>query len=114
MNEMQTTVERHFQLSPERARRLDSLARTRGVGESQIVENALDILFSLADLFDPRTEWQGWSFFSEATAQHIWGHEMTTAYADAITQQAPLRNHSAFLKGYAPEDEGLYDGYPSR
>jgi predicted transcriptional regulator len=81
MNEMQTTVERHFQLSPERARRLDSLARTRGVAESQIVENALDILFSLAD---------------------------------TITQQAPLRNHSAFLKGYAPEDEGLYDGYPSR
>ncbi|MEH2384730.1 MAG: hypothetical protein V7K14_02815 [Nostoc sp.] len=24
------------------------------------------------------------------------------------------RNHDAFLNGYAPEDEGLYDDYPSR
>jgi len=26
--------------------------------------------------------------------------------------QALIRNHSAFLNGYAPEDEGLYDDYP--
>lgn len=38
------TVERRFQLSPERARWLGSLARTRGAGESQIVEKTLDIL----------------------------------------------------------------------
>lgn len=25
-----------------------------------------------------------------------------------------VRGHSAFLDGYAPEDEGLYDDYPSR
>lgn len=25
-----------------------------------------------------------------------------------------IRNHDAFLKGYAPEDEGLYDDYPTR
>jgi hypothetical protein len=25
----------------------------------------------------------------------------------------PFRNHSAFLSGYAPEDEGLYDDYPT-
>lgn len=25
-----------------------------------------------------------------------------------------IRNHQAFLNGYAPEDEGLYDDYPSR
>ena len=30
-------------------------------------------------------------------------------------QPLPLvRNHSAFLNGYAPEDEGLYDAYPGR
>lgn len=27
---------------------------------------------------------------------------------------APVRGHSAFLHGYAPEDEGLYDDYPTR
>lgn len=26
----------------------------------------------------------------------------------------PLRDHSAFLSGYAPEDEGLYDDYSAR
>ena len=25
-----------------------------------------------------------------------------------------VRGHAAFLAGYAPEDEGLYDDYPSR
>ena len=25
-----------------------------------------------------------------------------------------VRGHSAFLAGYVPEDEGLYDDYPSR
>lgn len=26
----------------------------------------------------------------------------------------PIRNHAALLRGYAPEDEGLYDDYPAR
>src|SRR5262245_56965395 len=29
-------------------------------------------------------------------------------------QPAAVRDHSAFLNSYAPEDEGLYDAYPSR
>jgi hypothetical protein len=29
-------------------------------------------------------------------------------------QQPPVRHHAAFLNGYAPEDEGLYDDYPAR
>jgi hypothetical protein len=28
--------------------------------------------------------------------------------------QPPARSHAAFLNGYAPEDEGLYDAYPAR
>ena len=30
------------------------------------------------------------------------------------TQISPIRDHSAFLSSYAPEDEGLYDDYPPR
>jgi hypothetical protein len=30
------------------------------------------------------------------------------------TAKPTTRSHDAFLKGYAPEDEGLYDDYPSR
>ena len=72
MNQTQatrSTVERRFQLSPERARWLSSVARTRGVGESQIVEKALDILSSLTDLFEEGAERQGWSLLSEASVQ---------------------------------------------
>lgn len=34
---------------------------------------------------------------------------------EPLTGKSPLtaiRNHSAFLSSYAPEDEGLYDDYP--
>jgi hypothetical protein len=31
--------------------------------------------------------------------------------ADYLTDLAITRSHDAFLKGYAPEDEGLYDDY---
>jgi hypothetical protein len=29
-------------------------------------------------------------------------------------QPSASRDHAAFLNSYAPEDEGLYDGYPPR
>ena len=28
-------------------------------------------------------------------------------------RRSPARSHAAFLNGYAPEDEGLYDAYPA-
>ena len=31
--------------------------------------------------------------------------------ADYLIDPAITRSHDAFLKGYAPEDEGLYDDY---
>jgi hypothetical protein len=30
------------------------------------------------------------------------------------TSLQPIRSHDAFLNSYTPEDEGLYDDYPSR
>jgi hypothetical protein len=32
----------------------------------------------------------------------------------SATPPGIIRNHSAFLNSYAPEDEGLYDDYPTR
>jgi hypothetical protein len=29
-------------------------------------------------------------------------------------RRPPRRGHAAFLNSYAPEDEGLYDAYPTR
>ncbi len=42
------------------------------------------------------------------------GHWLITV--ERVTQQhpSPLRDHSAFLNSYAPQDEGLYDAHPAR
>jgi hypothetical protein len=31
-----------------------------------------------------------------------------------MSETPSIRNHQAFLNGYAPEDEGLYDDYQTR
>ena len=80
MSEMLTIVEKHIRLSTERADRLSRLARTQGLSEDQIVEKALDILFSLTDLFDERTERKGWSFLSEDSLRRIWDNDEDAPY----------------------------------
>jgi hypothetical protein len=78
----QTSVEKHFQLSQEHARRLSHLARTRGIGETQVVEKALDILFSLSDFLDEGAERQGWSLLAEASLQRAWDNDADANYDD--------------------------------
>ena len=80
MSEMPAIVEKRIWLSAERADRLSRLAQTQEINESQIVEKALDILFSLTELFDERAERQGWSFLSEASLQRIWDNEEDAIY----------------------------------
>jgi hypothetical protein len=46
------------------------------------VEKALDVLFSLAELFDDRAEHRGWSFLSEDTLHRIWDNEEDGIYDD--------------------------------
>ncbi len=65
-------VEKRFLLSVERAGRLSRLAQ---IHQAQIVEKALDILFSLTDLLDERAEGRGWSFLSEAALHRVWDNE---------------------------------------
>jgi hypothetical protein len=80
MSKTLTAVEKRVRLSTERADRLSRLARTHGLREDQVLEKALDILFSLTDLFDERTERKGWSFLSEGSLQRIWDNEEDAAY----------------------------------
>ncbi len=43
------------------------------------------------------------------------GHWVITVEPlDRHPAPATLRDHSAFLSSYVPEDEGLYDDYPAR
>jgi hypothetical protein len=80
MSETPNIVEKHIRLSAKRADRLNRLAKVHQVGEDQIIEKALDILFTLTDLLDEHTERQGWSFLSEAALQSIWDNDEDAAY----------------------------------
>ena len=51
---------------------------------------------------------------SESVLQEVWTILSTAAKSDesfSESEKTVIRNHSAFLNGYAPEDEGLYDDY---
>jgi hypothetical protein len=80
MSEMLAAVEKRVWLSAEHADRLSRLARSQEINENQIIEKALDILFSLTELFDERAERQGWSFLSEASVERIWDNEEDAVY----------------------------------
>lgn len=75
-----TMVEKNISLSADQTARLSRIARTHGLDEDQVVEKALDILFSITDLFDERVEQRGWSFLSEDTLQRIWDNEQDAVY----------------------------------
>jgi len=75
-----TTVEKLFKLSEEHANRLSRLAQIHHVGEGEIVEKALDILFALTELLNEGTERQGWSFLSDGALQRVWDNEADAAY----------------------------------
>ena len=80
MSSVPSVVEKHIRLSVERADRLSHLAQAHQIHEDQIIEKALDILFSLTDLLDERAERQGWSFLSEAALQRVWDNEKDAVY----------------------------------
>jgi hypothetical protein len=80
MSNIPTIVEKHIQLSAERADRLSRLSQLHQLDEDQIIEKALDILFALTDLLDEGTERQGWSFLSDAALQRVWDNEADATY----------------------------------
>lgn len=80
MSSIPTVVEKRIQLSAERADRLNRLAQLHQVGEDQIIEKALDILFTLTELLDEGTERQGWSFLSDTALQRVWDNEADAVY----------------------------------
>jgi predicted transcriptional regulator len=80
MSERIGVVEKQIRLSVQHADRLSRLARAKALSEDQIIEKALDILFSLTDLLDQQAEREGWSFLSEGTLQRVWDNEEDARY----------------------------------
>ena len=84
MSSIPTVVEKRIQLSAERAERLDRLAQLHQVDEDQIIEKALDILFTLTELLDEVAERRGWSYLSDAALQRVWDNEADAVYDNPI------------------------------
>ena len=80
MSDQETVIEKNIHLSADRARYLNRLAQVKALSEDQLIEKALDILFSLADLLDSQVERQGWSFLSEDSLQRIWDNAEDAVY----------------------------------
>ena len=50
----------------------------------------------------------------ESLVEQIGAGSWIISIQPKLNQTQKIRNHHAFLNGYAPEDEGLYDDYPIR
>ena len=74
------TVIRQFKLASDHAVRLDHLAQERRLGEDELVEKALDLLFTLANLFDETLERRAWHRLSEPALYRLWDNEQDAVY----------------------------------
>ena len=74
------SLKKNIHISADRASYLSRLAQVKALSEDQLIEKALDILFSLADLLDSQVERQGWSFLSEASLQRVWDNAEDAVY----------------------------------
>jgi hypothetical protein len=59
---------------------LSRLAKIHKVREDQVTERALDMLFTLTDLFDERTERAGWPCLSQPALQRVRDNEQDAIY----------------------------------
>ena len=80
MNKGQAMVEKYIRLPSEHADRLSRLAQVKALSEDQVIEKALNILFTLTELFDEQAERRGWSFLSESSLQRVWDNEEDAVY----------------------------------
>jgi hypothetical protein len=89
MSDPVALVEKNIRISADRASHLSRLAYVKALSEDQLIEKALDILFSLADLLDSQIERQGWSFLSEDSLQRVWDNAEDANYDNWRELYAP-------------------------
>ncbi|WP_199315322.1 hypothetical protein [Aerosakkonema funiforme] len=77
---------------------------------SEILKRTLS--FDFPSLTDEELAESAEEIFLQLDKREIAGRWIITIQPKTNTT-AITRSHDAFLKGYAPEDEGLYDDYPT-
>lgn len=83
MNSQAPSVERTVHLPEEHVERLTRVAAHHRLTEDEVVVKALDILFSLAGVFDQETKGMDAAAMSEDSLRRIWENEQ-----DAVSQRA--------------------------
>jgi predicted transcriptional regulator len=80
MSEVLPSVEKRIRLSEDRVARLERLAQERQMSEDQVIEKALDLLFSMLVPPDTQMDHQDWSALSEESLGRIWDNDQDAAY----------------------------------
>lgn len=78
--DLSTPVKREFALPRDQVNRLQSLAAARQISESRVVEKALDVFFSLAEVFDQDLDRQMLYQLSEPSLLRVWDNDPDAAY----------------------------------
>ena len=77
---MTARVEARIRLPAEQLRRLREVARAQQTSEDQVIERALDILFSLTEDQEPDRDRGGWAALSEGSLARVWDNEEDARY----------------------------------
>lgn len=80
VSDLSDSVVREFVLPTDQVRRLQSLAEIRQISESRVIEKALDIFFSLTDVFDQDFDRQTWYRLSEPSLLRVWDNDPDAEY----------------------------------
>ena len=74
------TIMRQTKLSAAQATQLRALANAQHVSEDELIARALDLFFTVSELFDERSERRAWHRASEAALDRLWDNDQDAAY----------------------------------
>ena len=74
------SVTLEIRVAPDRVTRLSHLAEAQHLSPDQLIEKALDLLFTMAEIFDDAAERRAWQRLSEAALYRFWNNEQDAVY----------------------------------
>ena len=81
-SKISTAITREVSLPEGQVIQLEQLAAMRQISESKIIENALNIFFSFAEILDETVDRSDWQRLSEASLLRLWDNEQDAVYDD--------------------------------
>ena len=79
-SDLSTSIRREFVLPRNQFNGRSNLPETRQISESRVVEKALDVFFSLTEVFNPDLDRQAWYRLSEPSLLRVWDNDPDPVY----------------------------------